>query len=394
MTDLPWMIITGDNGTGKTVLLKCIALGLCDEPSAAALLRESDSGYIRRGAPKGSIALTIEEGNLSHTITTTIEQINYNGYSYERLRQHVKPDFPWHKIFLCGYGASRGVSGSGDLSGYSVINSVYNMFNYTEGLQNPELIIRRLNRDIDQRNILSSLQELLPLGSKDQIKLNKGGIFMDGPWGPNMPFRDIADGYRSSFLWIMDMIGWAFAKDQQLRNLSDIQGIILIDELEQHLHPSWQRDILEKLRNAFPRIQFIVTTHSPLIAGAANSSKLSTFDDLLIHLSYDFASKSVQSRSLDLMTGYRADQILASPIFDRITDNPELERVLNEASRLAEKGDQRVKEENARYDHLKTALREILLPEGQTMIERTLESERYAEIRSRIRELEKELFEN
>ncbi len=44
----PWTVILGDNATGKTTLLRSIALGLCDESSAAGLMKESDEGYIRR----------------------------------------------------------------------------------------------------------------------------------------------------------------------------------------------------------------------------------------------------------------------------------------------------------------------------------------------------------
>ena len=46
--EMPWTVIVGDNSTGKSVLLRSLALGLCDQTSAAGLLRESDEGYIRR----------------------------------------------------------------------------------------------------------------------------------------------------------------------------------------------------------------------------------------------------------------------------------------------------------------------------------------------------------
>ncbi len=52
-----WTTILGDNSTGKTTLLKCLALGLCDESSAAGLLREADQGYIRDGCKQGIIVL-------------------------------------------------------------------------------------------------------------------------------------------------------------------------------------------------------------------------------------------------------------------------------------------------------------------------------------------------
>ena len=55
--DSPWTVLIGDNAAGKTTLLRSIAIGLCDESSAAGLLKESDTGYIRRGKKKAEIII-------------------------------------------------------------------------------------------------------------------------------------------------------------------------------------------------------------------------------------------------------------------------------------------------------------------------------------------------
>ena len=149
--DPPWTVLVGDNAAGKTTLLRSIAIGLCDESSAAGLLKESDTGYIRHGEREAEITIEFAPPNRRSRrrprIHTTISPVPGRP-ALERLSQKTHPDrFPWDEVFACAYGAGRGTAGTGDIAGYSVINAVYNMFNYSEGLQNPELTIRRLTPD-------------------------------------------------------------------------------------------------------------------------------------------------------------------------------------------------------------------------------------------------------
>ena len=164
----PWTLLTGDNASGKSTLLKAIALGLCDRSSAAGLLRESDSGYIRHdpeSGPQESGTITIhlvdpedENSSNEYWIETKLTSLTPR---LERLEQKTQPEvFPWESLFVCGYGAGRGTSGTGDVAGYTAISAVYNLFNYSEGLQNPELTILRLGKDRQER-VLETLESIL-----------------------------------------------------------------------------------------------------------------------------------------------------------------------------------------------------------------------------------------
>lgn len=141
-----WTVFVGDNATGKSTLLRSIAMGLCDEASAAGLMKESDEGYIRRGQTEARIRLDLfdpDDHLRKYTIKTTVTRIEgERGIFSDVVRQQTIPKrqlFPWDEIFVSGYGAGRGVAGTGDIAGYSAIDAVYNLFNYTEGLQNPEI---------------------------------------------------------------------------------------------------------------------------------------------------------------------------------------------------------------------------------------------------------------
>src|SRR5258708_1936476 len=85
-----WTLIVGDNATGKSTLLRSIAMGLCDEASAAGLLKESDEGYIRRGASRARIDLWLHDALLpekKYRITTqVIREEKRRGIFADRVR--------------------------------------------------------------------------------------------------------------------------------------------------------------------------------------------------------------------------------------------------------------------------------------------------------------------
>ena len=95
--------------------------------------------------------------------------------------------------------------------------------------------------------------------------------------------RDISDGCRSIYATILDLVHGMyevygveklFGEDAKGRPIVNHPGVVIIDEIEAHLHPSWQRDIPEWLKQHFPKIQFLVSSHSPLIAQAADPNGL------------------------------------------------------------------------------------------------------------------------
>jgi hypothetical protein len=394
-------MIVGDNATGKTALLRSIAMGMCDESSAAGLMKESEEGYIRQGEEGAKITIDLIDkdhlGEINSTpdyrIITNIKKVSAGKISYERLRQETESveEFPWDKIFVCAYGAARGTSGTGDIAGWSSVNAVYNLFNYDEGLQNAELTILRIDDEAVEDKVLKKLGGIL----HNVISAKRSGIQMTGPWGTEMPLRDVADGYRSSFLWITDFLGWALAYDPENFDPDQISGVVLIDEIEQHLHATWQRKIIHQLKEHFPKIQFILTTHSPLVASSIGSLSLTSdhliseegLNDLLIYLELQPGNK-VTREYLPSMRYLRADQVLASRAFKYVIhDDPEVEKVLKELSILKEREDELKPDQRESFLAIRRELAKILLP-GRTPIERDIELEQIEELRAILKELE------
>jgi predicted ATP-binding protein involved in virulence/nucleoside phosphorylase len=314
-----WTMILGDNAVGKSTFLKSIALGLCNESDAIALIKEMPGDFLRKGAEKGSIIIHLREDKQSqhpqeYSITTRI--IKNVEDETEIVRQETTPaeNFPWADIFVCGYGANRSTQAYNSYEQYKVIDAVKSLFDPQAFLQNPEVVL--LRQDPAVRAILEEkLQSILMLDTPEyKIHYTKRGLELDGSWG-RMPVQVLSDGYRSTTQWVLDFIGWLIIAERLIGN-PDIGGILIIDEIEQHLHPRWQRYIVQRLRQQFPKTQIIASTHTPLVAaGIADVDR-----SMLLKLDRNDENEiTVQIIDKELIAGKRADQVLTSEAFGLVT---------------------------------------------------------------------------
>ncbi len=309
-----WTLILGDNGTGKTSLLRSIALCLCDETRASGLLTELSGNIIRNGCTKAEIELQLAsetEPSATYTITTTFRK---NDSVTEDLSQTIQPEngFRRAKVFACGYGAAFGTIGSEVYEQYRLIDAVYSLFNYTARLQNPENALFRISREegVELDQLLKRMDRvlMLPVGS---TALDSSGLRVGGPWGDYVPAGALGDGYAATLAWICDLLGWSLLATRKEFD-GRVQGIVLLDEMEKHLHPSWQRAIVGLLAREFPGVQFIATTHAPLtVIGAAS---LPDNCCQLVLLQRHLDGVKVQA-GLNPPRGRRADQVLTSYLF-------------------------------------------------------------------------------
>lgn len=99
----------------------------------------------------------------------------------------------------------------------------------------------------------------------------------EGKW---VQLRNLSDGYKGIISLTADIAYRAIKLNPHLgeRAVLDTEGIVLIDELDMHLHPKWQRHIVEDLKRTFPKIQFIVTTHSPFIVQSLKADEVINLD--------------------------------------------------------------------------------------------------------------------
>jgi hypothetical protein len=121
----------------------------------------------------------------------------------------------------------------------------------------------------------------LPHGSQIESVDNEYVVIRDGN-GALVPIDQLSDGYRSAMSLVIELIrqmfeiyGFEKMGIAMNSNPGTIQapGVVAIDEVDAHLHPTWQRDIGRWLTRVFPKVQFIITTHSPIVCRAVSNEK-------------------------------------------------------------------------------------------------------------------------
>lgn len=336
-------VIIGPNSTCKTTLLRAIAIGLCNERQASSLLSELPGTLVGEAGDEATIEVTIGESPQfapEFRIVTTVRRAHYGEEDEIRPRKYYKDNeevgeqtIPWNSIFLCAYGAGRGVSGTESLTRFRTIDSVYTLFRYDQSLQNPQLVLHRLKDFYEDIFELTKERLLRTLGLSTRahsLKLTDKGVVISGrPFGNEVPLEAIADGYLSSFTWLFDFIGWAMLAEKIDKQTGEVPGILLVDEIEQHLHPKLHDSILSKFTSLFPSTQLITTTHSPLVSLAVTPGNLVVLRK---------GTKWV--RAVDPVpdfSAFSADEILADPsLFDTAVISPILMKKIRKYRRLAQ----------------------------------------------------------
>lgn len=103
--------------------------------------------------------------------------------------------------------------------------------------------------------------------------------------------QQLSDGERAFIAVLGDLVRRLALANPELENPLAGHGVVLIDELELHLHPRWQREVVEKLRTSFPNIQFVATTHSPFIIQSLRPGELIALDPEELG---EYANRSVE----------------------------------------------------------------------------------------------------
>ena len=393
-----WAVIVGDNGAGKTTLLQSIAIGLCDKDGASGLLRDMGSDLIGDIEKPANITIDIRKGrDKFYTFKTTLRR-SRTGIEVIYAKTTKRPEeFRREKFFVCGYGPNRGIGGDDEpAQRYTIADAVYTIINYDWYLLNPELMFWRItkgNRRLIKR-VSNWLNFILMLPKGDTVDLTQMGIIIRRACGHEIPISACGDGYGASVTWILDMLArflHANSWKKEIPTETSFSGIIILDEIEQHLHPKWQREIIYRLSRQFQNIQFIVTTHSPLCA--AGTEDVANGNSLLILLEQDEKGQTKLIVDLPSVAGMRPDQVLASRVFGYlIKASPHIEEILHRASILAGKGKKRTTKENLEYKKITSQMKSIVLSNEHTLFEQELIQQHDQATRNKINTLEKKLF--
>jgi energy-coupling factor transporter ATP-binding protein EcfA2 len=316
-----WTVFTGDNGSGKSTLLKAIAVGLVGKDTSRSL-QLSFNRWIRDGATQeeSSIQLEIVRSEEDDALTEPGQRpsgsfpakiVLKNG-GKETTLQTAKPSGKYQKKystpertiwspdakgwFSCGYGPFRRVFGASPEATRQMVapttERFVTMFQEAASLAEVDQWMRNLkhkeleNKDAE-REQLALVMELL----RDDLMPNRitvDRVDSDGLWlkdrnGVQLAWGEMSDGYRAAAALLADIVRHLIGtygleglieKTADGKTVVKRSGVVLIDEIDAHLHPAWQREIGFWLKRHFPNIQFLVTTHSPIICQAADQNGL------------------------------------------------------------------------------------------------------------------------
>lgn len=327
-------VLIGRNGTNKSTLLRAIAVGTGSRRDASAMLSASPGSLVGPRGPEASVTLTYRYP--SGTTVTASRVLVRDRANFDDVAEFDGPSADELDLLVCGYGAGRGITGSDSGRNYQVSDAAATLFDYRRELLAPELTLRRLADffgDDDERFHRAVAGIARAMGLEDpstRIVAGKGGgvLVTSNDVGVDVPLEALADGYRVAFNWIMDVYGRAL-KPVRLTPDGSIAALILVDEIDQHLHPDLQTRVIGELGVIFPRAQLIVSTHSPLVVLGAHPSQL-------VVLTRN-ADGSVSDA--DRVPDYRAltpDDLLADDrLFDVQAHNPEFAALLDSYEQLA-----------------------------------------------------------
>jgi len=311
-----WHVVLGDNGAGKSTLLKSIAVALLG-PRESYGLRQPWDAWLRDGCDAGEIELRIAwnpdfDGFAGKGTTPAADTVLPLGLklaradddtkapSFEPLKSKPDPNrHVWGSErgwFAASYGPFRRFTGgvgrveqstSGTLLRLNRHLSLYGEgIALTEGLEwlvglraeglfqdDAHVLLDPLKRFINQDGFLPSGVRLKDITPKQVVFSDASGV--------SIPVQELSDGYRSILSMTFELIrqlSFAFGPGQ-IFDWNDPEkvwagGVVLIDEVDAHLHPTWQKRIGFWLCEHFPNIQFIVSTHSPLICQAAEHGSI------------------------------------------------------------------------------------------------------------------------
>lgn len=156
---------------------------------------------------------------------------------------------------------------------------------YFYHLEEQENRLRNEKRSFDVewpelKAIRQAVQRMLPAFSNPR-SVHPAGIEVD--WKPNgetkqLRIEQLSDGYRTTLAMVMDIAARMAEANPDMPDPLETEGVVLIDEVDLHLHPGWQQTILLDLMDTFKNVQFIVSTHSPQVISSVKPERLRVID--------------------------------------------------------------------------------------------------------------------
>jgi energy-coupling factor transporter ATP-binding protein EcfA2 len=376
----PWTLILGENNSGKTTLLTCLAY-FASVAYAVGKLQKSDgpkphlwewisgTGTLLREAchDQGKVQAVIALSRGRKRAAQASIEIRKSGFT-------INPDAIIPQFFTFHYGASRRMPQGESLAEYDDRVGIF--LDDDVALRNPENWL--LKADYNARlhgpdaerfatfaeRVRSALASILPEVAEIEIRAAEepGGSPRVEAKTPDgwVPLRRLGFGYQSQIAWLCDFASRMFERYPDSSDPLAEPAVVLVDEIDLHMHPRWQRQAIGYLTELCPNTQFIATAHSPLVVQAAADANI-----VLLRREGDHV---VIDNDPEVMRNWRVDQILTSELFGLESARPpQIEAPLKERRALLAKA-KLTSRDRARLAALEAQIGE--LPAGESAEDR------------------------
>jgi hypothetical protein len=330
-------LLLGDNGSGKTTVLRAVAASAFG-PAAKDILR--DGTIVRFGETKARISAELRlheqdgaagrvirsDSNLSRRGERLIVQFDDDDSDFDSDRGDS-----WYPVyesrndafFIVGYGATRRVErldtfdsgarlksrAARDLRVLSLFEDAFSLIPLGSWL--PELKKGNPGRYVQVEHLFDRL--LKPGGYRFTGDTSEGGDYLFDRGGMGVPLQSMSDGYRAFIGWVSDLLYHICMGAPSGKKLVESRGIVMVDEVDLLLHPRWQMQVIATIARTLPNMQFIFTSHSPLVAGSLEWMNIIT-------LKVNARTNRTRARRLkESIHGLDADQILLTDFFGLTT---------------------------------------------------------------------------
>ncbi len=324
-----WTLFLGNNGGGKSTVLRaiCVALAGNDPRAAKAALK-----LLRNGARSGRIQLEFGPDRMVTELVRDAAGVKVESPQVTPLQAGRLLVLAFPVLRGASNRASRGpreVPGSGP--------SVDDIAPMIEGVTDSRLddlkqwiINLMVQADAttggSESGMLATLRslirELIPgqRVSLARVDRNTWTIWLETADG-DVEFDAISQGMSSILNWVGVLLRRLYDVYPRSPAPEKERALVLIDEIDAHLHPNWQRRLVEITRRFFPNVQIVATSHSPLLAGAVKQEELRIVERDPV------SGKTTVSAARENLEGQRAEDILVSSLFALdTTRSPEAER--------------------------------------------------------------------
>ena len=387
---MPWTLILGENGVGKTTLLQTLArmrpvpavkgagkggstvdAGVPDrvEPELSERGNQEISKLIRLGSRRSTVKATLTTAGFKSRpgrkftvgVVCQTKDDKLKKTQFVNAKYKLRSDGP----LVIGYGAGRRIGHSnvpviieGDFAA-SLFEENIDLFDPEEILEkmhyasiaprSGELGISRAAAARRLAALKEAVAALVPDLLAKEIKIRgpripgrsilQSGVHVRTPSGL-VPFSSLSFGYQTVFAWTVDLAWRLFAAYPNSAYPLSEAAIVLIDEVDLHFHPRWQRLVRSHLRKHFPNVQFIATTHSPVTA----QETLAAGDNVVV-VRWEGDQAVIANRPIP-NEEWRVDQLLTSDLFNfSSARGPTAEKLINERFQLIGKRKRTDKEE-------------------------------------------------